>query len=1298
MKRIIVLMLACLMLLSVVPFAVFAEEDVHEAELAECPGVGGYHTDAHIYLATEITTVEPQCGERGFTLYQCGECEVRFLANYVEANPDDTHTWKETKAAKAPTCTATGATATVKCTVCGVTAGNETIAKAPHSFVLNAATGEEVCEVCNTPKPDSACESDKATDNKHDWNFAKPVSTVDPTCDVKGSATFACKNEGCEATKTVVVAATNEHKYSKKIETTPTTCTKDGVLKAYYTCETCDNLFDGNNKTVVDAEDYDLYIEAATGHAYKCTTTDTKVMCANNCGELITVANAKPAHNTENDSKQYQDSDCVNYGFNIEICTDCGKQVKNEVIAPKGHEVDTTNRPENSADREINKPNEDGIACAPLYDRYFCTRESCVNPETGKGAPVYVKVKDAAAHSYEADVVIQAATCTLVKKTASVCSVCEYIDDATIVEHEVDENVHVSIVVVSKIGDCTAGGKVVISCEKCPYVASVTIAKNTKHTLVYTPLDDDNKETCPVDLNNDGIFDEDEGESDGTGRGGVSCKYCNDTIEAGDGATFDETTGAAIIPALSHVGGKIVETIEATCTAPKIEKWEGECELCKATEWTVRVGNPSTAKDFDSKAEANAVHSVDGVNKLVFVAGNDCAKNFEYYTCSACRVTVSVINTSKEHTYENYDCTADAECVACGKEEAKKDALADAHDIKFVSAVKPGCTTTGSLKFACANSGCTVGFTVDATNYASCKDSYAATIADTLSNNLQVLHTYFEIEKAVAAEYEKALEEAKKVEGFDKDAFDATWDAAKLQATAIAAFNKAVNAAVEAKGHTSNNPTTKPATCLTPGSTPAEVCKVCGVTMNNAQTEDAKGHAFTGTAIIETTAGCLQEGYKVYACTRDNCYTLIVTNYKPSNNHENAAEEVITPSCTDTVEDRKCVHCKKTIGTHAEKTDDTNKVSDCTTQGYTITYCEVCGETLKTVLTPGYGKHNFVDVEAWEKVTANANKDFVTEVKAGNVANMIYTPALYKDGKIEFKCSGCDEINEELTITLKAEDEIGEDYAKYIGLTLAVDNANKAGAAISDSSVVAVTVSLNSAAAINVWGVNFTFNYDVEKLTYIGFEFAEGSAFDGYTNVVNKFVTEKVELKNNLDETVKDELGNVIYVDEVVGAYIQIGANTANDVNGKLVDAIINGDDNALVTLYFEVNDKIENTIDDKGTEDERDDQVIIEVEDTTVFSLTNVTILNKKGDTVKHNEETEILTVERFLDFNKDGTVNFADVLCVWQMISGETEADYNAVVDVDKNGIVEAKDFMDLYAYVLGELDYADMVAIAA
>jgi len=1260
MKRIIVLMLACLMLLSCLPFAAFAAEEAHEAELAECPGKGKAHGDEHIHLAEVITKVDPQCGERGYTLYQCGECEGMFLGSYVEADPTATHTWTTVTAAVAATCTKAGKTAVVKCTVCGTQEGGKATEKAPHNFVLSATTGEVMCENCGEIQPESDCTF--AVDKKHNWDYTKPVATVDPTCSVAGSATFACSNKGCKETKTIVIEATGKHEFGKLVELKTATCTESGVSRVHYTCETCDKVFAEDKTTELKAKDYFV---AAKGHAYKCTTTATKVACENGCGELITVADAKPIHNTTGNTK-YLAATCTTYGYDIATCIDCGQQVKNKVLDPLGHKIDSTKAPALDTDKEINKPGEEGKACAPLYNRYYCTRATGEN--TVCDEPVYVKVKDAQPHSYVEDVVIQEATCTLKKKTASVCSVCGNIDDATIVEHEINADNHVSVSVVRRIADCTAGGTAIVSCNNCTYVSNVTVAKNTAHKLVYTAVaegDVTNEPTCTEE-----------------GKGNVRCEYCE---------AADKTDGKQPIPALGHNNGEVVETIPATCLNGVIEKYEGDCERCHIKTWTVEVGKPSTALTFNSKAEANVVHK-----NLVAAADNNCENGYEYYTCSDCAGTktnnVFVYSESTNHTFENYICVGTKDdsdnkyyniCVACG---FKKEATANAHSMKFVSAVKPSCTTTGSIKFACKNASCTyaIEFNATTTNPTFVEEWAELLIAYFGEDFTKAVKEYTDLHYADAkAEAEEAAGEDFNAVEFEKEF--------ELAATEYA-LEKLMTAAIAATGHKPNTPKETQATCLTDGYKAETKCTVCGTITASAVVTKATNHNFdfdNAEAIASTTLACLQAEYNVYKCINDNCNAEIVVDYIPARNHENKAGDVITPSCTDTVADRKCVHCAVTVPTHNAIVDDTHKVSDCTTQGYTITYCDVCNEILKTVLTPGFGEHNYVDVEDWA-----TEKEFIADVKAGNVDNVIYTPALYKDGKIEFVCSGCDLINEELTITLKAEDEIGKDYNKYIGLTLAVDNANKAGAAISDSSVVAITVNLNSAAEIGVWGVNFKFAYNFTKLTYIGYEFAEGSAFDGYTNAVQKFTYAPavrysslvdVEIGANDKVTyIETEVDAYYEVERAIGAYITIGANTANDVNGNTVDATINGENNALVTLYFEV----DNEIVDNG----------VTVEDKVGFGITDVTILNKKGDDVKHNEEIKTLTVEKFLDFNKDGVVNFADVLCVWKMISGETEADYNAVVDVDKNGIVEAKDFMDLYSFVLGELDYEDMVAIVA
>ena len=137
------------------------------------------------------------------------------------------------------------------------------------------------------------------------------------------------------------------------------------------------------------------------------------------------------------------------------------------------------------------------------------------------------------------------------------------------------------------------------------------------------------------------------------------------------------------------------------------------------------------------------------------------------------------------------------------------------------------------------------------------------------------------------------------------------------------------------------------------------------------------------------------------------------------------------------------------------------------------------------------------------------------------------------------------------------------------------------------------------------------------------------------------------------------------------------------------MNATVTGEDLAVVTLYFEVVDKFEATQNADQTFDVTDEIV-------GAFQITGVTAYDKDIETVnvKADKATDI-TVNQFLNINNDGAVNFADVLAVAKMISGETEADYSVVADVDKNGVVEAADFMAIYSYILGEVEYDALVA---
>ena len=95
----------------------------------------------HSYNAV---TTDATCTAAGKTVYTCGNCGD----SYSESIPANGHT-EETIVGKAPTCTDTGLTDGVVCTVCGETVtAQEVIPVADHSYV------DGVCTVCGGADPD----------------------------------------------------------------------------------------------------------------------------------------------------------------------------------------------------------------------------------------------------------------------------------------------------------------------------------------------------------------------------------------------------------------------------------------------------------------------------------------------------------------------------------------------------------------------------------------------------------------------------------------------------------------------------------------------------------------------------------------------------------------------------------------------------------------------------------------------------------------------------------------------------------------------------------------------------------------------------------------------------------------------------------------------------------------------------------------------------------------------------------------------------------------------------------------
>jgi hypothetical protein len=391
----------------------------------------------------------------------------------------------------------------------------------------------------------------------------------------------------------------------------------------------------------------------------------------------------------------------------------------------------------------------------------------------------------------------------------------------------------------------------------------------------------------------------------------------------------------------------------------------------------------------------------------------------------------------------------------------------------------------------------------------------------------------------------------------------------------------------------------------------------------------ALGHNYTE-IILNQTVGCEQDGYTVKGCER--CSALIVENFVPAIGHVNAEGEEIIRACDDEVENRYCENCEETIDTHIVEIYEED--STCTTQGYIVGICADCGEIVVPVeFIPGFGEHSYESVE---------------------------TPATYKDGKIEWVCEHCGYIDVERTEIIPANENV-------LGLTLAHDNKNFAGAGYADSSIVAVTVNLNSVVDLGVWGVYFNVHYNTNCLTYVGFEPVAGSILDGNCIAVN-----------NMNEVDLDGDGEA----EFVEGYVSVALDTSNDVDGNVVNAIVNGENLGVITLYFEVN------------ESEADEFGAFVIDGESVMAI------NADEEEIETwvDDVTDIETV-KFLDLNGDGLRNQKDILAAMKIVSGEaaTETHYNVAADVDKDGDVDVEDIAAIYNFILGAVDYDTLVGRA-
>lgn len=349
-RRILAMVLACVMVFSLLPVMGFATTE-------EDPCEGKKHTLNTCPDAIKGETVAPICNGWGYTVYQCPDCGDYFADDFVKGAKE--HETVVLEPEVPATCTKPGKTAKVKCTVCDTVMGGEEIKALGHKWSEPVVTGD--CSTGYTATYTCACGETKTEETNgpgHKYGDM-PVIKKEPTYTETGIGVYTC--ELCGYEKEVVILCQHECEMEKVAEV-PATCTEPGV-KAHEKCKLCGKL-ELNGAMVTEEK---LVIKAL-GHDFKngtvlefvdstCTEAGHETRKCARCDAKQTTDVKLKEHNYA--VKEYVAPTCTTYGYEILTCLDCGiLEVRNK-FDPLGH-IDTY---EKAVEAEL-EIIEDAATCA----------------------------------------------------------------------------------------------------------------------------------------------------------------------------------------------------------------------------------------------------------------------------------------------------------------------------------------------------------------------------------------------------------------------------------------------------------------------------------------------------------------------------------------------------------------------------------------------------------------------------------------------------------------------------------------------------------------------------------------------------------------------------------------------------------------------------------------------------------------------------------------------------------------------------------------------------------------------
>ena len=864
-----------------------------------------------------------------------------------------------------PTCTATGATAGVKCSVCSaiIKAPNE-IPALGHTEVVDGAvaptctttglTEGKHCSVCNTV----LVAQTEVGALGHDWEEPKYQYELgkDGAANTY-TATRQCKREDCNhsesTTKTTNVEITND----------TATCQETGTGDYTVTFEEAwagSTTFTGV-ATPINAANHRIKV-AYTYHAAECEKAGHEAdgLYCKDCGENIEDPTVIPAlgHDMK-ETTAAVDPTCEAAGSTavLTCANGCGKTEGGDEVAALGHTP--------AAAVEENRV-ESTCTVAGSYDEVvYC---SVCNTELSRET----KALELAAHT-EGAVVVEnevAATCTTEGSYDNVvyCTACNAELSRDTVTVDALGHTPAAAVEENRVeSTCTVAGSYdsVVYCSVC----NAELSRETKalelaaHTEGAVVVENNVTPTCTAEGSYDNV---------------VYCTVCNAEL----------SRNTVTVDALGHTPAAAVEEnrVESTCTVAgsydevvycsvcntELSRETKALELAAHTEGAVVVENEvaatcTTEGSYDNVVYCTACNeelsrdtvTVDALGHTPAAAVEEnrvestCTVAGSYDSvvyCSVCNAELSRETKALElaaHTegavvVENEvaaTCTTEGSydnvvyCTVCNAELSRNTVTVDkiAHAYEAV-VTAPTCTAKGYTTYTCS----------------ACGDSYVADETE------MVAHT------PAAAVVENRVESTCTVAGsYDSVVYCSVCN------TELSRETKALELAAHTEGAVVVENNVAP-TCTAEGSYDNVVyCTVCNAELSrNTGTVDKVDHAYDA---VVTAPTCTAKGYTTYTCSAcGDSYTADETEMVA---HTEEIIPAVSATCTATglTEGKKCTVCGEVLVAQEEipatgHVDTTETVVDatCTTAGSKTVTC-ACGELISTEEIPATGVHDYVD-------------------------------------------------------------------------------------------------------------------------------------------------------------------------------------------------------------------------------------------------------------------------------------------------------------------------------------------------